>query len=224
MHTITIAIVEDDVELAEELVFYLQYQGMVVTYFENGVQLDAWLADNHCDVLILDLNLQGEDGLTISKRLSMRDDLRIIMLTARTLPDDRINGFDCGADVYLHKPVNFAELVSVIRRLVKRLPETTMQHWELHAKKAFLISPKNEKIKLTTNENKFLQRLSNGQSHYVTRVELENSLWGTSDIHTAHRLELLVSRLRLKLKITQIDLIQTYWRMGYGLTVYLKKY
>jgi DNA-binding response OmpR family regulator len=93
MQTITIAIVEDDVELAEELVFYLQYQGMVVTFFENGVQLDAWLADNHCDVLILDLNLQGEDGLTISKRLSMRDDLRIIMLTARTLPDDRINGF-----------------------------------------------------------------------------------------------------------------------------------
>ena len=223
MHTITIAIVEDDVELAEELVFYLQYQGMVVTFFENGTQLNAWLVDNHCDVLILDLNLQGEDGLAISKRLSMRDDLRIIMLTARTLSDDRINGFDCGADVYLHKPVNFGELVSVIRRLVKRLPEMTTQHWELQSANAFLISPKNEKIKLTTNENKFLQRLSNGQSHYVTRVELENNLWGTSDIHTAHRLELLVSRLRLKLKVTKVDLIQTYWRMGYGLTVYLKK-
>jgi DNA-binding response OmpR family regulator len=223
MQTITIAIVEDDVELAQELVYYLQYQGMVVAFFENGTQLDVWLADNHCDVLILDLNLQGEDGLSISKRLSMRDDLRIIMLTARTLPDDRISGFDCGADVYLHKPVNFAELVSVIRRLVKRLPETTTQHWELHSTNAFLVSPKNEKIKLTTNENKFLQRLSDGQSHYVTRLELENNLWGTSDIHTAHRLELLVSRLRLKLKVNKVDLIQTYWRMGYGLTVYLKK-
>ncbi len=224
MQTITIAIIEDDIDLAEELVFHLQYQGMIVVFFENGTQFDAWLTNNHCDVLILDLNLQGgEDGLAISKRLSIREDFRIIMLTARTTSEDRISGFDCGADVYLHKPVNFTELVSVIRRLVKRLPEMKIRHWELHTTTAFLISPEGEKIKLTTNENKFLQRLSRGGAHYVPRSELENNLWGTSDIHTAHRLELLVSRLRHKLKITKMDLIQTYWRVGYGLTIYLKK-
>ncbi len=220
--TLTIAIVEDDVDLAEELVFYLQYQGMVVSFFENGQQLDAWLLDNHCDVLILDLNLPHEDGLSIAKRLSTRDDLRIIMLTARAMPADRIAGFDCGADVYLHKPVNFTELVAVIRRLAKRLPETALQHWKLQTTNAFLISPSNDKIKLTTKENKFLQLLSAGESHYLTRVELETNLWGTSDIHTAHRLELLVSRLRHKLKATNTDVIQTYWRAGYGLTIYLK--
>ena len=123
MQNIDVVIVEDNIDLAEEMAFYLQHLEMNLITFQSGKRLDGWLENNICDVLILDLTLPGEDGLTIAKRLSSHNDLRIIMLTSRVMKEDRIAGFEAGADVYLNKPVDFEELASVVYRLAKRIAD-----------------------------------------------------------------------------------------------------
>lgn len=212
----TIALVEDDIDLAEEIAFQLQHHGMFVTLFENGKTLDAWLENNKCDIVLLDLNLPNEDGLSIAKRLEHHTDLRIIMLTARVMTSDRIAGFEAGADVYLQKPVDLAELMAVIRQQVKRLQKLP-QNWKLKTEASLLLSPSGESIKLTSSENRFLQLLSQAENNYLNRTELENMLWGLSDTHTSRRLEVLVSRLRYKLQKADYELIRTHWGEGYSL-------
>ncbi len=216
---IHVVIVEDNIDLAEELGFYLQHQGMNVTIFQSGKRLDGWLNQNKCDVLILDLTLPGEDGLSIAKRLSLHNDLRIIMLTSRVMRDDRIAGYDAGADVYLNKPVDFEELSSIVCRLAKRVVdlETLEENntWKLNSELFLITSSNGKEIELTTNEHIFLKLLSQNEEHYATRVALEEKIWGCSDIYTSRRLDVLVSRLRTKLQNQDSLVIQTHWRKGY---------
>ena len=216
---IHVVIVEDNIDLAEELGFYLQHQGMNVTIFQSGKRLDGWLNQNKCDVLILDLTLPGEDGLSIAKRLSLHNDLRIIMLTSRVMRDDRIAGYDAGADVYLNKPVDFEELSSIVCRLAKRVVDVeTLEEnntWKLNSELFLITSPNGKEIELTTNEHICLKLLSQNEEHYATRVALEEKIWGCSDIYTSRRLDVLVSRLRTKLQNQDSLVIQTHWRKGY---------
>lgn len=219
MQNIKVALVEDDLDLAEEIVFQLQHHDMQVESFDDGQKLGAWLQHNRCDVILLDVNLPDEDGLSIAKRLSSRTDFRIVMLTARVLDEDRIAGFNAGADVYLPKPVVLNELIAVIRRLTQRLPQAVSSFWKLNSKKSLLLSPDGIELKLTTSEVNFLKLLSNASEHYLTRDELEQKLWGVKDVYIARRLDVLVSRLRQKLAPFEKEFIQTYWREGYGLTI-----
>jgi DNA-binding response OmpR family regulator len=212
-----IALVEDDLDLAEEISFQLQHHGMNVSLFSDGKSFESWLKKNSCNLVLLDLNLPDCDGLEIAKKVANRADLRIAMLTARVMTVDKIAGFEAGADAYLQKPIDLAELIAVIKRLVQRLP-SLKQKWLLKTETAQLIEPNGELIKLTSNENRFLQLLKNAPEQFLTRDELENGLWGFSDLHTARRLEVLISRLRPKL---DYRLIQTHWGGGYGLNAHL---
>lgn len=213
MFNYRIALVEDDLDLAEEICFQLQHHGMNVSSFENGKKFEHWLKKNQCDLVLLDLNLPDGDGLMIAKNLSRRPDLRIVILTARVMTVDRIAGFEAGADAYLQKPVDLGELIAVMKRLLQRLPTPT-QKWQLKTEMTQIVSPNGEVIKLTSNENRFLQLLKNAPEQFLTRNELENGLWGLSDLHTTRRLEVLISRLRQKL---DYKLIQTNWGDGYSL-------
>jgi DNA-binding response OmpR family regulator len=191
---------------------------MNVITFQSGKRLDGWLDKNSCDVLILDLTLPGEDGLTIAKRLSNHKDLRIIMLTSRVMREDRIAGFNAGADVYLNKPVDFEELASVVYRLAKRVlvaPIMEKNIWKLNSECFFITSPNGKEIKLTKSENMFLTFLSKHKDHYSNREALEEKIWGHSDIYTSKRLDVLVSRLRTKLESSDGVSIQTHWNNGY---------
>ena len=218
MQNIDVVIVEDNIDLAEEIGFYLQHQGMNVTTFQSGKRLDGWLSQNKCDVLILDLTLPGEDGLSIAKRLSNQKDLRIIMLTSRVMREDRIAGYEAGADVYLNKPVDFEELASVVYRLAKRIADAPIVQkyiWKLNSELFLITSPNGIEIKLTTREHIFLKLLSQDEENYSTREALEGKIWGHSDIYTSRRLDVLVSRLRTKLENPEGATIQTHWRNGY---------
>lgn len=219
MFNYRIALVEDDTDLAEEISFQLQHHGMTVSQFADGQTFENWLMKNQCDLVLLDLNLPDGDGLSIAKRLAHRSELRIVILTARVMTVDRVAGFEAGADVYLQKPVQLVELIAVIKRLLQRLPTPT-QNWQLKTELSQLIMPNGEVIKLTSNENRFFQLLENAPNHFVTRIELENGIYGLSNLHTARRLEVLVSRLRQKLDY-KYKVIQTSWGGGYSLNTQL---
>src|SRR5210317_676490 len=113
-------VVDDDEETRELLSLYLGQQGFDVAVVEDGEAMDAWLADNVTELVILDLMLPGEDGLSIARRLRGDLGLPIIMISARGEELDRIVGLEVGADDYLPKPFNPRELLARVRAVLRR--------------------------------------------------------------------------------------------------------
>lgn len=119
---VPIALVEDHAALRAELAFHLEHAGYRVTGLADGAALDAHLACQPCQLVVLDLGLPGEDGLSVCARLRHRHPgLGVVILTARGLAHDRLSGWQRGADAYLVKPAPPAELLAVIANLLGRL-------------------------------------------------------------------------------------------------------
>jgi DNA-binding response OmpR family regulator len=113
-------VVDDDWETRELLSTYLGAQGFQVSTVEDGPAMDAWLATDTPDLVVLDLMLPGEDGLSIARRLSSDLKIPIVMVSARGEDIDRIVGLEVGADDYLPKPFNPRELLARIRAVLRR--------------------------------------------------------------------------------------------------------
>jgi two-component system OmpR family response regulator len=116
----TIMIVEDDREIRSLLADFLAREGYATVCAEDGVAMDRALAQAHPDLVVLDLMLPGEDGLSICRRLRAKGGLPILMLTAKAEDVDRIVGLEIGADDYLPKPFNPRELLARIRAVLRR--------------------------------------------------------------------------------------------------------
>ena len=144
---IHIAVVEDNEDLRDEVVFHLGRMGHCVTGLPDGTALDRHLASQPTDVLVLDLGLPGEDGVSIARRLAVSHPrLAIAMLTARGQLEDRLVGLESGADIYLVKPVDMRELSAVCESLYRRLhrvdvPERPAEGWQLDMQSLELVPP-----------------------------------------------------------------------------------
>ena len=113
-------VVDDDPGIRDLLSLYLAEQGFTVSAVPDGKAMDAWLADNTADLVILDLMLPGEDGLSLARRLRSDHNFPIIMVSARGEEIDRIIGLEVGADDYLPKPFSPRELLARIRAVLRR--------------------------------------------------------------------------------------------------------
>ena len=122
-----ILVLDDDPEICELTQAYLQQQGFIVDTVQSGEALDAYLEEHSVDLLVLDLMLPGEHGLTIAQRMKKRMDLPIIIISAQGDDVDRIVGLELGADDYLAKPFNPRELLARIRAVLRRVGKTTDQ-------------------------------------------------------------------------------------------------
>jgi len=116
----TIMIVEDDREIRSLLADFLNREGYEVLCAEDGPAMDRAVAARRPDLIVLDIMLPGEDGLSICRRLRARSELPILMLTAKSDDIDRIVGLELGADDYLPKPFNPRELLARIRAVLRR--------------------------------------------------------------------------------------------------------
>lgn len=194
---------EDDPVFAGLLAFSFRKFGLPLTLVGDGAALDTALASNDPDILLLDLGLPGEDGLSIARRIRRRHPrLGIVMITGRGQVRDRLQGFQEGADLYFVKPVDMRELEAAIRSLHRRLvpPEPVAGGWSLVAHRSALRSPGGAEVPLTHNEHLFLTRLLQQHGEPVERDELMRALGYAPDPQGAHRLETLVSRLRHKVR------------------------
>jgi len=117
-----ILIVDDDVQLQQLLTQYLSEQGYSTSAVGDGKAMDNWLDQHHSDLIILDLMLPGEDGLSLARRIRHRTSTPIIILSARGEELDKIIGLEVGADDYLSKPFNPRELLARIRAVMRRSP------------------------------------------------------------------------------------------------------
>jgi two-component system OmpR family response regulator len=226
---IRVAVVEDDADLLDDVAFSLRDEGLLVTPCVDGRALDRHLAAECLDVLVLDIGLPGEDGRSIARRLR-RDQPRlgIVMLTARTMVRDRVQGMEDGADVYMCKPVDLRELALVIRALARRLggeDAPVTQVLSLIASENLLITPTGQRIELTPNESLVLSRLSRAAGGQATRRQIIEAFGERYMEYDERRLETIVSRMRKKLEAAGLsaDTVRAVRGVGYVLQVPLQE-
>jgi len=201
-----IALIEDNDDLRDLLARDIKRAGYSVHTAESAEDLDELTAQSVMDILILDLNLPGEDGLSIACRYKRANpDIYIIMLTARSQEQDRITGYESGADIYLTKPISSHELMaaigSVSRRLLKR---HDLLDIVLNVRTMTLTGLKA--VELNRQEVVILKALNespNGNLPYYRLLELCGEL--ELNEHSKAALEVRVVRLRKKLADVGIE-------------------
>lgn len=197
-----VIVVEDNETLRQELIQFLADEGMDARGVGSGDELSHALQVRPAHILIVDLNLPGEDGIGITRRIrNALPGVGIIILSARVRSTDRLEGYATGADVYLTKPTRPGELVAVVRNLFSRLGAAAPQAgWSLDMGALSLQPPHGPGIQLTGAEALLLQALAlNGQ--FMDHAELMTRFGDAQQPEKINkaRIEVLVSRLRSKL-------------------------
>ena len=221
-----IVVVEDHDLVREELVIFLQRPGWSVRGVDCGDALDDALRQHPADLIVIDLNLPGEDGLSISRRLrAAMPDLGILMLTARVLSSDKTAGYQSGADVYLTKPASVAELEAVILSLSRRLRRVVADGPRLDVTACRLLLPDRRAADLTLLECRLLYELALAVERQLDTSMLLHRL-GSHQGATSRNLPVIVSRLRHKIReqLQLPDIIKAVRGHGYRLTLQLALY
>jgi DNA-binding response OmpR family regulator len=197
-----VIVVEDNVTLRDELVLFLSEEGFDVRGVSTGEELNVALQAQRADILILDLNLPAEDGISITRRVRRAlPTVGIIILSARVRSTDRLEGYATGADVYLTKPTRPDELAAVVRNLFGRVGSAIAPvPWQLDMAGLILQSPTGAEIRLTGSEALLLKALAlNGQFMDHSALMARFGDEALSEKINKARIEVLISRLRAKL-------------------------
>ena len=203
-------VVDDDAALRELLCRYLGEQGFSVDAVADGAALDGFLATARPDLVILDLMLPGEDGLSIARRLRAGGDLPIIMLSARGEDLDRIVGLEVGADDYLPKPFNPRELLARIRAVLRRHgapgepaaePSRSFVFGPFRIDlAAHTLSRNGVEVPLTTGEFTLLRAFAEHPNRVLSRDTLLEWLKGYERAPFDRTIDVRVARLRRKIE------------------------
>lgn len=214
-HADHILVVDDDREIRELLTKYLEKNGLKVTAVADGKQLRAALMAASIDLIVLDLMLPGEDGLTLCRdlRASGAKPVPILMLTARGDETDRIIGLEMGADDYLTKPFAARELLARIHAVLRRtrmlppnLRPTEAVHrirfgaWVLDTTARHLLDAAGTMVSLSGAEYRLLRVFLDHPQHVLNRDQLLNLTQGRDTEPFDRSIDLLVSRLRQRLR------------------------
>ncbi len=225
----SLLIVDDDVELRKLLTQYLHSQGFAVSAVENASALDQHLLNNLPELIILDLMMPGEDGLSVVKRLHKQQlDVPIIMLSACGEEVDRIIGLEIGADDYMAKPFNPRELLARIRSILRRNNTKTSDSFKPN-KGQFIFGPylldinnqtlkrNNETISLTCGEFSLLKIFVENPKRVFSRDNLLEKLKGYDCAPFDRSIDVRIMRLRQKTETDTTDphYIKTVWGEGY---------
>jgi DNA-binding response OmpR family regulator len=201
----TVAIVEDERILREELAFQLMQLNFTVRAFDTVEAFYRYLAVDRRIILILDIGLHGEDGLSACQYLREHDvPIGIVMVTARSLQPERVEGLAAGADAYLVKPVDVQELAIIIKNLAARLfglrredlPGQIPCPWQIHHQLGGLQGPKGPTIRLSRDEERILSLLFEQPNTVCPFVTLATAIGMLPEDFDKHRLEVIISRLR----------------------------
>src|SRR5213592_465245 len=199
-----VLVVEDDTEIADVLRRSLRHEGYDVKTAGDGVEaLDV--ADEFVpDLVVLDLGLPRLDGIEVCRRLRSEGDVPILILTARTETEDRVDGLDSGADAYLVKPFERQELLARVRALLRRRPPRGSASIEVGD---LTLNPDTREVKrsereleLTNREFELLEYLMRNERLVVSRERLLDDVWGYAPLAETNTVDVFISNVRRKLE------------------------
>ncbi|MGF6772358.1 two-component system OmpR family response regulator [Paraburkholderia sp. GAS199] len=226
-----ILIVDDDPNIRSLLRDYLCDMGYETSTAENGAQMDRIIKTSQVDLIVLDLMLDGEDGLDITRELRRDDSVPIIILSARGGLLDRILGLEMGADDYLPKPFDPRELVAKIKVVLRRaraLPDTrraepaafvSFAGWRLDTRMKQMLSPDGVIVSLGGSDFRTLRALLDHPNRPLSREFLLDQVFGKERTPLDRSIDVCISRLRQHLKdaARRAALIRTVRNEGYML-------
>jgi two-component system OmpR family response regulator len=207
-----ILVVEDDREISALVARYLRANECRVSVADDGRAMDRVLAESRIDLIVLDLMLPGEDGLSLCRRLRASSAIPIVMLTAKGEDIDRIIGLEMGADDYLPKPFNPRELLARVRAVLRRgtadRPQTeegvaqflSFAGWKLQPGLRELSNPDGAKVALTGAEFDLLHAFCERPGRVLSRDQLLDLTQGRAAGPFERSVDVLVSRLRQKME------------------------
>jgi two-component system OmpR family response regulator len=224
-----ILVVEDDREISTLVARYLKINDFRVTVAADGREMNRRLADGHFDLIILDLMLPGEDGLSICRRLRRDTQLPIVMLTAKSEELDRVVGLETGADDYMTKPFSPRELLARIRAVLRRCKGDAEQpahpQAKTHGFRGFLLDvparrltdPTGAMVTLTAAEFDLLLVMVERPQRVLSRDTLLDLTQGRAPGPYERSVDILISRIRRKVEddAHRPELIRTVRSGGY---------
>ena len=224
-----ILIVDDDPGICRMLTRYLNEQGFDSESVGDGVQMDEWLAHKQPDLILLDLMLPGEDGLSIARRLRSTSNIPIMMLTAKGEDIDRIIGLEIGTDDYLPKPFNPRELLARVNALLRRShyqapasSENSLYKFGPYTfnKDSLILLNERQEVSLGYADTELLQLFLSNPNHPISRDFILDELSGIDRDPFDRSIDVRITRLRKKIEPnpSKPQFIRTVRGVGYRFT------
>jgi two-component system, OmpR family, response regulator len=224
-----ILVVDDHREIRELLAKYLTKNGFKVSVANGGAEMRQALRKNTIHLVVLDIMMPGEDGLSLCRSLRQTSDIPVILLTAVAEDTDRIVGLELGADDYVTKPFNPRELLARVRAILRRAgaearmsPETEQKkygfgRWVLDVQKRSLLDESGSELALGSAEFNLLLTLVRRPGIVLSRDQLLEISAGRSAQMFDRSIDNLVSRLRRRIEADPESpaLVKTVWGQGY---------
>ncbi|WP_275097024.1 response regulator [Sedimenticola hydrogenitrophicus] len=208
-----VLLVEDDQLLGDGLNIALEQMGYTVDWITDGNQAEIALRDPSLDLVILDISLPGQDGLTLLRKIRQRNNpIPVLLLTARDSLNDRVLGLDSGADDYLPKPFDLEELAARLRAIARRRAGRStplLRHGPVTldpASRAVLLH--DQPVICTAREYAILEALLMNSGQVLSRHRLEEALYGWDDGVESNAVEVYIHHLRKKLGKSTIQTVR----------------
>jgi two-component system OmpR family response regulator len=223
-HTILLA--EDDVNLGTLLQTFLKSKGYDVTLAENGALAFQLFGESNFDFCIFDVMMPEMDGFTLAKEVREIDKkVPILFLTAKSMKEDKLEGFEVGADDYLTKPFAMEELLARIQAILRRTKDEEQDQSEYmigsikYEPELRLLHLKNEVKKLTTKENQLLNLLVKNKNYILDRQATLRAIWGDDNYFNGRSMDVYIAKLRKALKEDESIEIMNIHGKGFKLVV-----
>ena len=227
----TILVVDDHRDIRDLVGRYLQEHGLRVLLADGGDAMKRQMRQHSVDLVVLDIMMPGDDGLTLCRYLREHTELPVILLTAMSEETDRIVGLEMGADDYLTKPFNPRELLARIKAVLRRttaLPPQrspmagqclTFEGWKLDVDRHQLVDPEGVEVSLSTAEYKLLLAFLEHAGRVLSRDQLMDLVWDEPEASLDRTVDAHIKALRAKLREASPDLdaIVTHRGVGYSL-------
>jgi len=223
-----ILLAEDDLHLGLLLVDYLESEGFEVRLCKDGELALKSFHSQRFDLCLLDVMMPKLDGFSVAAEIRKTDkQIPVLFITARSLKDDKLKGYDLGADDYIVKPFDEEELLWKIKALVRRLPsDKSAEKQEVLLIGKYVFDVQNQSLtcngktkRITGRECDILAYLSSKQNQLVKREELLTNLWGENDYFFGRSLDVFITKIRKYLKDDPGLKIENVFGVGFVLKV-----
>ena len=219
---------EDERNIRELIVYTLESSGFTARGLESGKELNAAIAEQLPDLILLDIMLPGEDGLEILSRLKASEvtkEIPVIMVTAKGAEYDKVMGLDCGADDYITKPFGMMEFIARVRAVLRRAGKEEKENDVLETGdlqiqvKQHQVLAKGEKVTLTLKEFELLKFLAMNPNIVFSKEKLFEKIWGFDYAGDSATVMVHINRIREKIEDDSKNpqILETVWGAGYRL-------